>query len=234
MMPFKVIVNDAVRFFLNNLRQIVTLCGPFLLAGAIFKNLVLARVEPGMSSENMLFTVLLVNFVYMALYPLYTGGLILMMARQAENQLPTNSELIASVLRIYFPFLVMGFIAGSLIMLGLFVFILPGVWLMIRFAFCEFFLVTAKMDPRTALISSFKATGPYFLQILALLALFALPFHLLGPIVDNTLTSADAGLTAKVVVDTAVSIPALFVDVVLFRLFMEIRPLSPGEVDLTA
>lgn len=217
-MTFKLIISDSIRFFWDNLRQIVTLCFPFLIAGAIINNILLGRLGTASDVSSVF---LLWFALTMALYPLYTISLILMMARRAERERPTNSQIISEALKLYFPYLMLMIIALGLVWFGSLLFILPGIWLGVRLAFASFFLVVHRLDPREALIASFKTTRPYFFQILATLALFFVASFVLATLLGNMLNVMQGGDVLNIIADAAISSLSLFVHVVLFRIFMQ-------------
>ena len=218
MMPFKSIFGDALQFFVRNLRQIFTLCMPFLLAGALMNHVILGPQQDSTFSPDRFLILLAVN---MALYPLYTGALIMLMASQADNRLPTNSELISAALSIYPQMLLLGVVGRTLVMLGLLFFVLPGIWFSVRLAFCEFFLVVERLDPQAAIYKSFQATRPHFFPILTALALIAMPVFMLVLVTENALAAMQAHAGIQVAVNALVAFASLFLDVVMFRIFLE-------------
>jgi hypothetical protein len=231
-MTFKLILNDSLRFFLGNLRQIITLCVPFLVAGAFVNYIVLENVDQFADPGSIFLLSLALN---MALYPLYIVALILMMARQAQREVPTNTQLISDALGLYFPFLILFIIGMGLIWCGLLLFVFPGVYLAVRLAFAEFYLVVDRMDPREALIASFQATRHHWLLILTALALFALPIFGIIILVSNLLQATQAGAMANMAADAFISFLSLFMHVILFRIYMHatreahMRPTAPVE-----
>jgi hypothetical protein len=229
-MPFKLILTDAAHFFWDNLGQIVTLCAPFLIAGAVFNDLLLSHVNSASDSGSVYLLSLALNFV---LYPIYTIALILLMARRAQQERPTNAQLISEALSRYGQFLLLSIIGMGLVWCGFLLFIIPGIWLAVRLSFAEFFLLIDRLDPREALIQSFQTTRRYFWGILMALALFALPIFILAIGVDNLLQAAHAGPALNIIADAGISFLSLFMHVVLFRIFMQVRydaGLNPGAV----
>ena len=223
-MTFKLILTDSIYFFKRNIRQIATLCLPFLLAGALINHFFFSARggEPPDSNAVYLFSMA----VNLALYPIYTAALIHLMARQARNELPANTELVAAALQQYAPFLLLSLMAMALVWMGFLLFIIPGIWVAVRLSFAEFFLVLEGTDPRTAMVKSFHATRRYFTPILAALALFALPVFILGLFISNAMAAIEANAVVEIAADTTISFLTLFMDVVLFRIFMEAQQSS--------
>jgi hypothetical protein len=218
MMTFKPIFKDSLQFFIRNLRQIFMLCMPFLLAGAVMNFIILGPGENATFDPMHFFMSVAVS---MALYPIYTGALILMMAGQADNRLPTSTDLIAASLSIYPKLLALLILRLSLVMLGLLLFILPSIWVAVRLAFCEFYLIIERIEPQAAVSKSFEATRPHFYLIFIALALVALPLLMLRLITGDVLYALKAHEGVILVVGALISFAGLFQDVVMFRIFME-------------
>lgn len=225
-MSFKLILTDSFNFFRFNFKQIAALCIPFLLASSIL-NHTLVGGDDGTVTSGADF--LLSFAINMAFYPIYTGALILLMARQAEGQRPGNSELISAGLGFYLPLLLLNVITKTLMLFGFLAFIVPGFWLAVRFSFAEFFLVLQKVDPREAIVRSVKATRNHFMVIFSAYVLLALPIFLLILAAGNLLFSLKAGLPAMVAVDTLITFFSLFVDIVLFRIYMQAAAGGPVQ-----
>jgi hypothetical protein len=220
MLPLKTLLNDSLQFYKRNLGQIFTLCMPFLLAGAVMNYIIMGSGASGEFSTNKFFVSMAVE---MALYPMYAGSLILMMAAQAANRLPTNKELIASALAIYPQLLLLGVVWRTLAMAGFFFLILPGIWVSVRMAFAEFFLVVERFDPHGAIVRSFQTTRPHFFLILSALALIALPVFMLTVLTGSTLYNLNAPAFIQIGAEALIAFLALILHVVMFRIFMEAR-----------
>lgn len=214
----KLIFSDSFQFFTENIRQIASLCLPFLIAGAVFNNVVLSSENSGDGSGQVFIYSVMVN---LALHPIYTAALIMLMARRAMHHQPTNSQLIASVIGKYIPFLLLTLIQMGLMWFGFMLLVLPGIWVAVRLAFADFYLVIENLDPREAVVRSFQTTGRYFFQVLASLTLFALPIFMFGMLISNSMNAAGANVFLQAAADTALSFAALFLHVILFRIFMQ-------------
>jgi len=218
---FKLIITDSVQFFLQNLRQIAALCLPFLLAGTLFNNIVLAG--GGGSDETGVSSFMLATMVNLALNPIYTAALILMMAGRAARQQPRNSELVSAAMGRYVPLLLLTLVQMGLMWMGILMMVIPGIWIAVRLSFSDFFLVLEGMDPREAIVRSFQMTKRFFFPILIALALFALPLFALGMLMNNLLAASQADKILMVIIDTTIGFMTLFLHVIMFRIFMEAK-----------
>jgi hypothetical protein len=217
MVPFKLIVIDSFHFFTSNLIQIASLCLPFLLFGSIVSNLLLTHPEL-IPAEAARFIAIALN---LALRPVYTGALILLMARKARLERPKNGELLTAAMSIYLPLLTVDVICLAIFWAGIFCLIIPGIWAAVRLAFADFYLVLEKLDPKTAILKSYQGTRNYFILILSSLIIFALPLLLLVIGIGQLLEGANAGNPALLFADTIITFLSLFLEVVLFRIFMQ-------------
>ena len=229
-MELRRIVSDAFHFFVGNIKQIAVLCLPFLLAVAVFNNVVLDPLQAVEESGNVF---LISWFVKLMVHPIYMAALILLMARRAENQNPRNRELLTGALQRYTTLLILNIIVMALISSGIMLMILPGLWAAVRLWFAKYFLVLEGSHPREAIIKSYRATAKHFWLILSLMALFGLPILILVVSIVNLFSVVGGNRTLLVVVDTAIPFLMLFIDVVLFRVFMgvvreapELRPVA--------
>ncbi len=229
MLPLRTLLNDAFHFYKRNLGQIFTLCMPFLLAGAVMNYIITGSGASGEFSTNKFFVSMAVE---MALYPMYAGSLILMMAAQAANRLPTNAELLSSSLSIYPQLLLLGVAWRAMAMMGFFFLVLPGIWVSVRMAFAEFFLVVERLDPHGAIVRSFQTTRPHFFLILSALALIALPVFMLTVLTGSTLYNLKAPAFIQIGVEALIAFLALILHVVMFRIFMEARHNRSTEAGL--
>ena len=170
----KLIITDAAQFFLNNLTQIAALCLPWLLAAALVEYIIVAA---GQGSDDVRPLFLVAWTFNLLIYPIYTGALILLMAKRAQREQPVNRELTLSALRTWQPLFMVHVMASGMTALGLMLLVLPGIYIAVRLSFAEFFLVLEGAKPIEALQKSFLATRPYFVPLLILLALFMIPHN---------------------------------------------------------
>ena len=224
MTAFKLIISDSLHFFLSNLRQIAAVSLPFLLLGAAVNNLVFS--SPEATQEAARFLPVIVN---LALKPVYTAALILMMARQAYQERPSTPELLRSALGHYAPLLMLSVIEMALVWTGFMALIVPGVWILVRLSFAKFHLILDRVDPKAAIFKSFQMTRGHFGIIVASLAIFALPLFLLSLMLAQLIGDDQASPLALMMVDTAILFAALFIEVVMFRIFMQAVKERPAQ-----
>jgi hypothetical protein len=102
---------------------------------------------------------------------------------------------------------------------GLSLFILPGIWVMIKLVFSEYLLVLRGMTPLAAMRASFMMTRGHMLRILACVVFVYVPLSVLEGLSYYVLPDQQSPLLS-LTVDSISSFLQLFISVVMFRMFM--------------
>jgi hypothetical protein len=220
----KIIISDALHFFLNNLFQIAALCLPWLLAAALVEY---GIIIIGQNTEQTTPLFLVAWAFDLLVYPVYTGALIMLMARRAQREHPTNKELTGAAIKSWQPLFLVHIIVSGLKAMGFLLFIVPGIYISVRLAFAEFHLVLEGLKPMDAIQKSFQATRSCSGMILLLLAIFMVPIALLAFSLVTTLEAYKLNLVFNVILGILVSFLTLIVDVVIFRVYMSARHDNP-------
>lgn len=214
------VLRDAWFFFSHNLAAIARLCLPLVVLEAVVQQIVSARVGVEAAAAYGI----LVGLLF---YPLYTAALILFLDARSRGEAPANRDLLAASLRLWPGFALLAGLSTLAIMLGASLFVLPGLWLMIKLAFAEYLLVLRGLSPIKALHESFELTSGYFWQILTCVLCVMLPLWLLSW-ASQPAEGAQADVLLSLLLDSANGFLQLFASVVLFRLFM-LRAALPAE-----
>jgi hypothetical protein len=209
-MQVKPILSDSYFFYRRNFRQIASLCLPFLILDAFLELL--------FTSSQNLQSLYWVSFV--ALYPIYTAALILFMAKSADKDHPRNMDIIAASLKLWWPFYILTVIHLALGVVGLFLFIVPGIWLIVRLSFAEFHLILNGLTPWEAIRQSFESTKQYFWYLLSFFAFTVFCDGISDFLIGQAIQTVNNFSILFIAVSAAVSFIMLFFDVVLFRIFM--------------
>ena len=224
----KLMFSDAFGFISANIRQMASLCLPILLITNII-SFSLARIHG--STSNAFFVPFVFNLL---VYPIYTAALIQFMLAKARHESPTNSALLSMAMRKWAGLFLLKLVMVVLIMAGS-ILIIPGIWLWVRLSFAEFYLVIFGIKPMEALQKSLAETKPFGFLILVILILTYVPILIMDFVVDRLLWQLHQSLVLTMLSSTFFSFLALFVLVVIFRVFMEWvnRDKSVGQ-DITA
>ncbi len=206
------IIQDSLYFFRRNFASILTLCLPLVILEALTKQVLGNTATPDGSASWQL----LIGLLF---YPLYTGALILFLDAKTRGETPATSNLLAATLRMWPTFAALTALSTLLIMGGLSLFIIPGVWVMIKLVFSEYLLVLRGLGPLDAMRESFMMTRGHVLRILACVLFVYIPLSVLEVLSFYILPEQQNPLLS-LAVDSASSFLQLFISVVMFRLFM--------------
>ena len=212
------IVRDAWFFYSRNLSSIVRLCLPLIL----LESFTTVAVEHLFGSDALPLQSVLIGLIF---YPFYIGALILFLDARSRGYSPQVRQVWARTLPLWPSLAVLAALGTLLIMLGASLFVLPGLWVMVKIAFAEYLLVLRGMTPLAALKASFLQTRGHFLLVLGCILAVLLPLWLLEAWLAQYLWTEDTTRGALgVVVDSAVGMVQLLATVVLFRCFMLCSP----------
>ena len=206
------VIRDSLYFFQRNLSQIVMLCLPLVILEAVLQHIVDNAVGPDASPGYGLIVGLL-------LYPVYTAALILFLDARSQGESPRNRDLLATALNLWPRFALLSAISTLLIVLGLSMFFIPGIFLTVVLAFSEYRLVLRGDAPLAAMKSSFTLSRGHFWRIFVCILAVLGPLMLLKEFSYSLFVKED-NMLLSLVLDSANSFLQLFVSVVLFRLFM--------------
>jgi hypothetical protein len=207
------ILTDSLYFFRRHLASILMLCLPLVIVEALAKQALNTSLAADASSGYEL----LVGLLF---YPLYTGALILFLdARSRGGDQPGPRELLAMALRMWPTFAVLSALSTLLIMFGLSLFIIPGIWVMVKLVFSEYLLVLRGMTPLMAMRASFEMTNGHFGRILTCVLCIYIPLSLLEAIAYFLLPEPQ-NAAASLLINVVSSFLQLFTSVAMFRLFM--------------
>jgi hypothetical protein len=214
------IIQDSLYFFRRNFASILTLCLPLVILEALTKQLLGSSAPDSSASWQLLIGLLF--------YPLYTGALVLFLDAKTRGEEPSKRNLLAATLRMWPTFAVLTALSTLLIMAGLSLFIVPGVWVMIKLVFSEYLLVLRGLGPLDAMRESFKMTRGHIVRILVCVLFVYIPLSVLEGLSFYVLPDQQSPLLS-LIVDSVSSFLQLFISVVMFRLFMLIdEPAQPA------
>jgi hypothetical protein len=211
------VLRDSLYFFKRNLGQIVQLCLPLVMLEALLQQVVDHSTEPDSFPGISVIVGLLV-------YPLYTAALILFLDARSRGESPRNRDLLAMAASLWPRFALLTALNTVLILLGLSLYFLPGIYLMVTLAFGEYLLVLRGLAPLAAMKESLRMTKGHFLRILLCILCVMGPLWLLKGLTLAAYPEPQNPVIS-LLIDSAHSFLQLFTSVVLFRLFMLINPL---------
>jgi hypothetical protein len=216
------VLRDSLYFFKRNLGQIVRLCLPLVIFEALLQQVVDRSTEPDSFPGISVMVGLLV-------YPLYTAALILFLDARSRGESPSTRELLSRSAYLWPRFALLTALNTLLILIGLSLYFLPGIWLMVTLAFGEYLLVLRGLAPLAAMKESLRLTRGHFLRILVCILCVMGPLWVLKG-ATLAIYPDPQNPVISLLIDSAHSFLQLFTSVVLFRLFMLIAD-APEKID---
>ncbi|MCY1539367.1 hypothetical protein D9M68_749490 [compost metagenome] len=214
------VLRDAWYFFSHNLLSITRLCLPLV----VLESLLQQQVSAAVGVESATVYGILVGLLF---YPLYTGALIRFLAARSNGESPALLDLLASSLQLWPRFVLLAGLSTLAIMLGASLFVLPGLWIMVKLAFAEYLLVLRGLAPLQAIQESFELTSGYFWQILLCILCVMVPLWLLDWSTQPA-EGTEPDMLFGVLLGSVNRFLQLFATVMLFRLFM-LRETLPAD-----
>ncbi|MGN8277391.1 YciC family protein [Pseudomonas sp. SMN5] len=211
MNPFDVL-RDSLYFFKRHLGRIAQLCLPLVILEALLQQGVDSAVGPeGFPGYSLI--------VGLLVYPLYTAALILFLDARSRGDAPRSRDLLATALTLWPRFALLTALNTLLILVGISLYVLPGLWLMVTLAFSEYLLVLRGLTPLAAMRESMKMSRGNFWRILACILCVMGPLWLLKGVSVSAYPPPQNPLLS-LLIDSVHSFLQLFTSVVLFRMFM--------------
>ena len=130
------ILRDAWFFYSRNLLSIARLCLPLIL----LESLARLAIDHLFGKGAMPAQELLIGLVF---YPLYIAALILFLDARSRGHAPPLREVMRRALPLWPSMAVLAGLGTLLIMLGASLFVLPGLWIMVKIAFAEYLYVSS-------------------------------------------------------------------------------------------
>jgi hypothetical protein len=208
------ILRDAWFFYSRNFLTIVRLCLPLILLESVTR----LALDHWLANDAPPALDLLVGLIF---YPLYVGALILYLDARSRGHDPSLGAVYARALPLWPALAVLSGLGSLLILLGASLFVLPGIWVMVKIAFAEYLLVLRGLSPLAALKQSFILTRGHFLLILGCVMTVLLPVWMLEVwIAAQLFAEQTPPPLPAMLLDGAVGLLQLLPTIMLFRCFM--------------
>ena len=206
------VLRDSLYFFRRHLASIAGLCLPLVLLEAVCSQLLYDQLGDNASPAYGL----LVGLLF---YPLYSAALILYLDARTDGHEPLKRNLMARALQLWPSFALLVMLSSLLIMAGISLFILPGIWVMTNLVFAEYLLVLQGRAPIQAMRESFQMVNGNFWRIFVCMLGVMAPLWLFNGITLGLLPD-QVNPVLELLVNVVNSFLQLFSTVVLYRLFM--------------
>ncbi|MFO8164399.1 MAG: YciC family protein [Thermodesulfobacteriota bacterium] len=154
---------EAFRFFRVYMRDIVTFLLYATVPVIIIENFISYYAIRFNFPIEVKHLPIILHFFYQ---PIYTGGLIYLISRVLEGENWDVKGCLLVGVRFWANLLIVNVISSVMIILGLFAFIIPGVFIFARLSLAEFCVVLDKLSPIDALYHSNKISRDFMWQII--------------------------------------------------------------------
>jgi len=205
------VLRDSLHFFRYHLTSIIALCLPLVVLEALLTQLLnLQMADQASPAYGMLVSLLF--------YPLYSAALILYLDTRSNGQDISRRDLFARAVQLWPQLALLLLISSLLIMAGLALFIVPGVWIMINLVFAEYLLVLRGLPVVQAMRESARMTTGHFMRILICVVSVLAPIWLIEGLLLMAFPEPAPGVVLAI--NSLSGFLQLFSTVVLYRLFM--------------
>ena len=162
------VVIDSWYFFKNNAIELCAFMLPIFALGMISG--VISVINP---ESGILGVLTVVQFM---IGPLFTGGLLLLIANISKGNSPAHKEMLTQALPFWMTIFIVSILTGMVIAFGFMFLIIPGVFFLLRLFLAPLYVVFQNKSVSDAISSSFNDSKDHMLAFLQTLA----PFIVLG------------------------------------------------------
>lgn len=147
-------------FFRANLVPIMRIQLPFIILITLISMSAIQSVDPkNPQMNNSLMMFYLTSLIFL---PIYVGATIAYLESVVNEQSISTTEALKIGLTRWWPLLITKMLGAFGIVIGLFLFFIPGIYVLVRFAFSEYHSVIEKSNPTDSLKNSWDDTSEYF------------------------------------------------------------------------
>ncbi|MFR0675672.1 YciC family protein [Enterobacterales bacterium AW_CKDN230030176-1A_HGKHYDSX7] len=198
--------------------NIVRLCLPLIVLESVVLQLWFLQFEDDVqASQGMI--------VGMIFYPMYSSALMLYLDARSRGKTPTLRAVFNRMSQFYPKAVGQRLLGALLILVGFMLFIVPGVWLMVRLVFAQYLLVLRGYPVIESMRASVRMTRGHFFRIVFCVLAVMVPIVLLE--VGTLVLVPDLSVAGQIVLSSVSAFLQLFSLVVLYRLFMLVEEQQP-------
>lgn len=156
-------------FFRSNLGAIMKIQLPFIILITLISMSATSSIDP--ENPQMNNSIMMFYLASLVFLPLYAGATVAYLESVVNNKPISVGTALGIGLTRWGPLFLTKMLGAFGIVIGLFLFFVPGIYLLIRWAFAEYHCVLEKAGPAEALKNSWDDTSEYFWPLLNGLAL---------------------------------------------------------------
>jgi len=204
------VVIDSWYFFKNNAKELCAFMLPVFALGMISG--IIGAINP----ESGILGIL--SIVQFMIGPLFTGGLLLLIANISKGNTPAHKEMLSQAIPFWMTIFLVSMLTGLVIGFGFIFLVIPGVFFLLRLFLAPLYVVFQNKSVPDAISSSFNDSKDHMLAFLQTL----IPFIVLGAVLFMFIigrgTEAPSVLTMTFI-NVATTLGFIFASVVQFRLY---------------
>lgn len=151
-------------FFRAHMQPIMRIQLPFIILITLISMTAMQSVDP--ENPEMNDSILMFYIASLVFLPLYAGATIAYLESVVNKEPISTIEALKIGLQRWGPLFLTKLLGAFGIALGLLLFFIPGVYVMTRWGFAEYFSVIEKASPTDALRNSWQDTSEYFWPLL--------------------------------------------------------------------
>lgn len=227
------LLKDTFEFFFANFSTITLLILPVILPvtliGSAVEHFWLVTEEDINSQWARVYGSL--AFMNLLAYPLYHAALVRFMHDRIHGQPSGIAAYYIGALSVYFPLLMLNLLIGFSVLAGLLLLIIPGLILVVRMTFAEFFCVLEQKRPLQAFKASWHGTKSDFWLIINGAAILYASLFVLEWAISQLLGSGALGFVGDTILGVIFGILYTLFTVFSYRMYVRHTQLSQQEAD---
>ena len=172
------------------------------------------------SDKFVLAEALIPMFINLLASPIYSVGVILYMASVIGKEPIDIQKAWVLGIKFWAPFLVLTVIVGAAVMTGFIFFIIPGIYLTVRFSFSGFDLLLKENNPLNAIKNSWDMTKEYTPVLIAGYVLITLSLYIPYYTILSTFHEANViSMVLNTIINLIYSVLGTFFTIFSFRIY---------------
>ena len=204
------VIIESWYFFKNNLTELCTFVLPIFAIGVISG--VLNILNPESSILGIL------GIVQIMIGPLFTGGLLLLIANISMGNHPPHKEMLSQAVPFWMTIFVVSMLTGLIIGFGFIFMVIPGVWFLLRLFLAPLYVVFQNKNVGDAITTAFGDSKDHLLPFFQILA----PFMVLGFIFFMMMVGRveqPPSILATTLTNIATTFAFIFASIVQYRMY---------------
>lgn len=213
------LLRDSIRFYLNNLTRLASIVLPFTIPLGLFA---VFYQSTFVTDPNNFYQALPPTVINFLARPAYQVAILLAISAALKGAYPAVGSLWSRGWSLWAQIIFVNIMYCSLVFSGLMFFVLPGIYVIVRLAFCEILVAVEGKDPLTAVMESWRRTQGYSLTLFggfaAIFIVLVIPAWQIGGVIA---TNEIPPLLDEFPVGALFSVLGIFWSVFTYRVYHE-------------